>query len=98
MSQGRQVAALHHLVSGRHQHSKGGGRAVPYRHLVFLNNLPERGLLADVTDWWNVDHLSADPSHQGKDTGVKYIQGVAAKENLPVVLAATKPGNEVELF
>ena len=63
--------------------------------LQVLSALAGRGPLADVKACWDVDHVSVDPAHQGMGIGkalVKYVQAVAEKDGLPIILMASKPG------
>ncbi len=63
--------------------------------LDFFNNIAVRVPVADVSDYWDLDHLSVDPAHQGKGIGtalVKCVQDVASKDDLPIVLVASKQG------
>ena len=61
----------------------------------FFNNIAGRGPVADVSEYWDVDHLSVDPVHQRKGIGkalIKYVQDVASQDDLPIVLVASKQG------
>ena len=63
--------------------------------LQFFRNVSERGPLADVKEYWDLDHLSVDPAHHGKGVGkalVRHVQGLATNDNLPIVLVASNQG------
>ncbi|KAJ9606493.1 hypothetical protein H2200_009454 [Cladophialophora chaetospira] len=63
--------------------------------LQYFNSVSERGPLADVQEYWDIDHLSVDPAHHGKGIGkalVKHVQELASKDALPIVLVASKQG------
>ncbi|EXJ59366.1 uncharacterized protein A1O5_12247 [Cladophialophora psammophila CBS 110553] len=63
--------------------------------LQFQNSVHDRGPLSDINDYWEVDHLSVNPAYHRKGIGstmVKYMQTVASKDNLPIVLVASKKG------
>ena len=63
--------------------------------LEFQNSIVDRGPLTDIEEYWDVDHLSVDPSYQRRGIGsalIQYVQQVAAKDNLPIVLAASVKG------
>ncbi|KIW94529.1 uncharacterized protein Z519_04505 [Cladophialophora bantiana CBS 173.52] len=63
--------------------------------LQFQNGVHDRGPLSDIKDYWDVDHLSVNPAYHRKGIGstmVQYMQNVASKDNLPIVLVASKKG------
>ncbi|EXJ65275.1 hypothetical protein A1O7_01616 [Cladophialophora yegresii CBS 114405] len=63
--------------------------------LRFFNSEAGDGPFDDIKQYWEIDHLSVDRAYQGKGFGtmlVKYVQEYAARDNLPVILRASKQG------
>ena len=61
----------------------------------YLESVSRGGLLPDIKQYWEIDHVSVNPDYQGNGIGkimMKEIQKVAQKDNLPIVLIATKSG------
>ncbi|KIX06594.1 uncharacterized protein Z518_04570 [Rhinocladiella mackenziei CBS 650.93] len=61
----------------------------------FARTTGDRGPLADIKDYWDVDHLSVDPSFQRRGIGsalIEQVKDIAALDNLPVVLVASVKG------
>ncbi|KAK5272937.1 hypothetical protein LTR99_002333 [Exophiala xenobiotica] len=54
-----------------------------------------RGPLADIKEYWEVDHLPVAPAYHRRGIGsalVEYVQRIASNDNLPVVLFASVKG------
>jgi len=54
-----------------------------------------RGPLAEIKEYWEVDHLSVAPASHRRGIGsalVEYVKRIASADNLPVVLFASVKG------
>lgn len=63
--------------------------------LQFQASVSERGPLDEFEEYWEVDHLSVDPSYHRRGIGsalVEYVKEIASQDRLPVVLLASDVG------
>ncbi|OAP55125.1 hypothetical protein AYL99_10825 [Fonsecaea erecta] len=61
----------------------------------FVNGPHDTRPFANIKEYWHVDHVSVDPAYQRKGIGsamIKWLQNIAAEDNLPIILVASHQG------